>query len=75
MTGFHRTLAERMQASFQQAPQMALTANVDASAPKSTRADFNGLADQQMASKATLTMLLVHLTSEALPVLRILTHR
>jgi pyruvate dehydrogenase E2 component (dihydrolipoamide acetyltransferase) len=66
LTATRRAIAERMQASFQDAPHIALTVEVDVSALETTRTHMNRLAEEQTAAKVTLTALLVRLVAWAL---------
>lgn len=66
LTGIRSTIADRMQASFQTAPHIALTVEVDLSQLESTRARLNEYAAHLGKSKVSVTALLVRLTAWAL---------
>jgi pyruvate dehydrogenase E2 component (dihydrolipoyllysine-residue acetyltransferase) len=63
LTGIRRTIAERMQASFQTIPHIAFTVEVDISRFENTRAGLNELAAQLEKNSISMTTLLVRLTA------------
>ncbi len=65
LVGLRRTIAERMHASFQQAPHIALTVEADVTALEDTRRGMNAVAAED-SSRVSLTALLVRLTAWAL---------
>lgn len=67
LAGIRQTIAERMQASFQEAPHIALTVDADVSALEAARARLSELAARDGAGKVTLTALLVKVVAWALP--------
>jgi len=66
LVGMRRTIAERMQSSFQQAPHIALTVEADVTVLEQTRQGMNATAQQQQRPTVSLTALLVRLTGWAL---------
>jgi pyruvate dehydrogenase E2 component (dihydrolipoamide acetyltransferase) len=66
LTGMRQTIAERMQASFHDAPHIALTLDVDAGALEACRARLSALAEREGAAKVSLTALLVKCAAWAL---------
>jgi len=66
LVGLRRTIAERMQASFQQAPHIALTVDADVTALEDTRRGMNAVAAEDDTPRVSLTALLVRLTAWAL---------
>jgi pyruvate dehydrogenase E2 component (dihydrolipoamide acetyltransferase) len=66
VSGLRRTIADRMQASFHDAPHIALTVEVDVSALEAARTRLNAMAARQGEGKVTVTALLVRLTAWAL---------
>jgi len=66
LAGIRSTIANRMQASFQTAPHIALTVEVDLSQLESTRGRLNEFAARLNRSKISITALLVRLTAWAL---------
>ena len=66
LAGIRSTIADRMQASFQTAPHIALTVEVDLSQLESTRGRLNEYAARLNRSKISITALLVRLTAWAL---------
>lgn len=66
LVGMRRTIADRMQASFQEAPHIALTIEADVGTLEATRLGMNRAAEQQGAAKVTLTSLLLWLVARAL---------
>jgi len=66
LTGIRQTIAERMQASFQTLPHIALTIEVDMSALEAARAHLNELAQKRGEGKISMTALLVRIVAWAL---------
>lgn len=67
LAGIRQTIAERMQASFQEAPHIALTVDADVGALEAARARLSELAARDGVGKVTLTALLVKVVAWALP--------
>ncbi len=65
LVGMRRTIAERMQASAQQAPHIALTVEADVHVLEELRQGMNAAVEEQQ-SKVSLTALLVLLTGRTL---------
>jgi pyruvate dehydrogenase E2 component (dihydrolipoamide acetyltransferase) len=63
LTGIRQTIAERMQASFQTLPHIALTIEVDVSALEVARAHLNDLAQKRGEGKISMTALLVRIVA------------
>jgi pyruvate dehydrogenase E2 component (dihydrolipoamide acetyltransferase) len=59
LAGMRQAIAERMQASFQETPHIALTVEADMSALEASRARLNELAARDGVGKVTVTALLV----------------
>lgn len=66
LTSIRRTIAERMQRSFQEAPHIALTVEVDMSEAEAARRCYNEQAVQSGRPKVTVTALLVKIAAWAL---------
>lgn len=66
LTSIRRTIAERMQRSFQEAPHIALTVEVDMSEAEAARRCYNEQAVQSGRPKVTVTALLVKVAAWAL---------
>ncbi|MFZ5809580.1 MAG: dihydrolipoamide acetyltransferase family protein [Chloroflexota bacterium] len=66
LTSIQRTIAERMQLSFHEAPHIALTVSVDVTDAEDARNYFNDLAEKQGKPRVTLTALLVKIVGWAL---------
>ncbi len=66
MVGIRKTIAERMQASFQEAPHIALTVEVDVSQLEAVRQRMNEIAATMGDQKVSLTSLLVKIVAWAL---------
>jgi pyruvate dehydrogenase E2 component (dihydrolipoamide acetyltransferase) len=66
LEGMRRVIAERMQASFQEAPHIALSMEVDISRLEEARRRLNDLAGRRGESKVTLTAWMVKITAWAL---------
>jgi len=66
LAGMRQTIAERMQASFQEAPHIALTVEVDVTRLEAVRQRMNEIAARSGAGKVSLTALLVKVTAWAL---------
>ena len=64
--GIRQTIAERMQASFQTIPHIALTIEVDVSNLQNVRAHLNALAEKRHEPKISMTALLVKIVAWAL---------
>lgn len=64
--GIRQTIAERMQASFQTIPHIALTIEVDVSNLENTRAHLKALAEKRHEPKISMTALLVKIVAWAL---------
>lgn len=66
LVGIRRTIAERMQTSFQEAPHIALTVGVDVTQLEVVRARMNELATQRDEKRVSITALLVRIVAWAL---------
>lgn len=70
LVGMRRTIANRMQASFQTAPHISLTVEVDVSQLEQTRVRMNALlkeaSPEEKVKKVTITALLVRIVAWAL---------
>jgi pyruvate dehydrogenase E2 component (dihydrolipoamide acetyltransferase) len=66
LAGMRQTIAERMQSSFQEAPHIALSIEVDASALESSQGRLSILAARDGVGKVSLTALLVKCAAWAL---------
>jgi pyruvate dehydrogenase E2 component (dihydrolipoamide acetyltransferase) len=66
LAGIRQTIAERMQASFQEIPHIALTIEVDVTALESLRKRLNMLAEKRGENKISMTALIVKITAWAL---------
>ena len=66
LSGKRRTIADRMQASFHDAPHIALSVEVDMTQAEATRARMNEHAARLGAGKVSLTALLVRIAGWAL---------
>ncbi|UCD42638.1 MAG: 2-oxo acid dehydrogenase subunit E2 [Chloroflexota bacterium] len=66
LAGIRKTIAERMQASFQEAPHIALTVEVDISQLESVRQRMIEIAAQGGEDRVSLTALLVKIAAWAL---------
>lgn len=66
LTSMRRTIAERMQASFQTAPHISLTVEVDVTRLEEVRGRLNMLAEKSSHSKVSFTALLVRICAWAL---------
>lgn len=66
LVGMRQKIANRMQASFQEAPHIALTVEVDVTRLETTRQHMNVLAAREHSGKISLTALLVKVTAWAL---------
>ncbi len=66
MTGIRAKIAQRMQASFQDAPHIAETVEADVSRLEDTRAHLNEMAELKGEGKVSLTAILVKLVAWAL---------
>ena len=66
LVGIRRTIAERMQTSFQEAPHIALTVGVDVTQLEVVRARMNELATQRDEKRISITALLIRIVAWAL---------
>ena len=66
LVGIRQTIADRMQASFQTAPHIALTVDVDVTDLEAARTRMNELAARKGEAKVSLTVLLVRIVAWAL---------
>lgn len=66
LTSIRRTIAERLQQSFQESPHIALTVDVDMTAIENTRKRFNEKAEKSGQSRITVTALIVKIVAWAL---------
>jgi len=66
LVGIRRTIASRMQASFQTAPHQALTVNVEVTQLEAARQRLNTLAARLGEQKVSLTAILVRMVAWAL---------
>ena len=66
LSGIRAKIAQRMQASFQEAPHIAETVEADISRLEDTRAHLNEMAAQKGKGKVSLTAILVKLVAWAL---------
>lgn len=66
LEGMRRVIAERMQASFQEAPHIALSVEVDVTQLEAARRRLNALAERRGGRKVSLTALLVKISAWAL---------
>jgi pyruvate dehydrogenase E2 component (dihydrolipoamide acetyltransferase) len=63
MVGIRKTIAERMQASFQEAPHIALSVEVDVKQLEAVREGMNEIAQSQDEERVSLTALLVRIVA------------
>jgi pyruvate dehydrogenase E2 component (dihydrolipoamide acetyltransferase) len=63
LVGIRKTIAERMQSSFQEAPHIALTVEVDVNQLEAVRERMNEIALNQGEQKVSLTALLVRIVA------------
>jgi pyruvate dehydrogenase E2 component (dihydrolipoamide acetyltransferase) len=63
MVGIRKTIAERMQASFQEAPHIALTVEVDVKQLEAVREGMNEIAQNRGEERVSLTALLVRIVA------------
>ncbi|WKZ35244.1 MAG: 2-oxo acid dehydrogenase subunit E2 [Anaerolineales bacterium] len=66
LTGIRRTIAERMQQSFQEAPHIALTIDVDMTEMEATRKRFNLQTEKLGQPRITVTALMIKMVAWAL---------
>ncbi len=66
LTGIRRTIAERMQQSFQESPHIALTVDVDMTEAENVRKRFNAQAEKLEQPRITLTALIIKVVAWAL---------
>jgi pyruvate dehydrogenase E2 component (dihydrolipoamide acetyltransferase) len=66
LVGMRMKIAERLQASFQEAPHISMTVEADVTRLEDTRSRMNALASRQGAGKVSMTALLVKVIAWAL---------
>lgn len=66
LTSIRRTIAERMQQSFQESPHIALTVEVDMTEAENTRRRFNLQAEKLGQARITVTALMIKVVAWAL---------
>lgn len=66
LTGIRRTIAERMQKSFQESPHIALTVDVDMTEAENIRKRFNAQAEKRGQPRVTVTALIIKVVAWAL---------
>ena len=66
LTSIRRTIAERMQQSFQESPHIALTVDVDMTEAESARKRFNSQAEKLKQPRITITSLMTKVVAWAL---------
>jgi len=66
LAGIRKTIAERMQTSFQEAPHIALTVEVDVTQLERARQRMNEVAAQRSEQRVSVTVLLIKIASWAL---------
>jgi pyruvate dehydrogenase E2 component (dihydrolipoamide acetyltransferase) len=66
LTSIRRTIAERLQKSFQESPHIALTVEVDMTEMESTRKRFNEQAEKSGQLRITVTALIIKIVAWAL---------
>lgn len=66
LTSIRRTIAQRMQQSFQESPHIALTVEVDMSAAEAARKRFNAHAEKLQQPRITMTALIIKVVAWAL---------
>ena len=66
LTSIRRTIAERMQQSFQEAPHIALTVDVDMTEAENARKRFNTQAEKSGQPRITVTALIIKVVAWAL---------
>ena len=66
LTSIRRTIAERMQQSFQESPHIALTVEVDMSEAENARKQFNTQAEKLKQPRITVTALMIKAVAWAL---------
>ena len=66
LTSIRRTIAERMQQSFQESPHIALTVEVDMTEAENARQRFNAQAEKLGQPRITVTALLIKVVAWAL---------
>ncbi len=66
LTSIRRTIAERMQQSFQESPHIALTVEVDMSEAENARKQFNTQAEKLKQPRITVTALMIKVVAWAL---------
>ena len=66
LTSIRRTIAERMQQSFQESPHIALTVDVDMTEAENVRKRFNTQAEKLGQPRVTVTVLIIKVVAWAL---------
>jgi pyruvate dehydrogenase E2 component (dihydrolipoamide acetyltransferase) len=66
LTSIRRTIAERMQQSFQESPHIALTVDVDMTEAENVRKRFNAQAEKRGQPRVTVTALIIKVVAWAL---------
>ena len=66
LSSIRRTIAKRMQKSFQESPHIALTVDVDVTEAENTRKRFNIQAEKLGQSRITITALIIKIVAWAL---------
>jgi pyruvate dehydrogenase E2 component (dihydrolipoamide acetyltransferase) len=66
LTSIRRTIAERMQQSFQESPHIALTVEVDMTEAENARKQFNTHAEKLKQPRITVTALMIKAVAWAL---------
>jgi pyruvate dehydrogenase E2 component (dihydrolipoamide acetyltransferase) len=66
LTSIRRTIAQRMQQSFQESPHIALTVDVDMTEAENTRKRFNAQAEKLGQPRITVTALMIKVVAWAL---------
>lgn len=66
LTSIRRTIAERMQQSFQESPHIALTVEVDMTEAENARKRFNSQAEKLKQPRITVTALMIKVVAWAL---------
>jgi pyruvate dehydrogenase E2 component (dihydrolipoamide acetyltransferase) len=66
LSSIRRTIAERLQKSFQESPHIALTVEVDMTAIENTRRCFNAQAEKSGQPRITITALIIKIVAWAL---------
>lgn len=66
LASIRRTIAERMQHSFQESPHIALTVDIDMTEAENVRKRFNAQAEKLAQPRITITALIIKVTAWAL---------